>query len=177
MKKLLLLILLVFSNLAFAEDSDTDGINDDVDNCSSVSNADQVDSDSDGYGDACDPYPSDPLLWSMKIEDALAGITDENLKSCVVEATSGMQQVSEVTFLDCYNRGISALTGLSGLTKLTNLTLDGNQITDYSGLSGLTNLTFLTLNNNRITDVSALSGLTNLTQLYLNGNRITDVSG
>ena len=54
MNKLLLLILLVFSNLAFAEDSDTDGINDDVDNCSSVSNADQVDSDSDGYGDACD---------------------------------------------------------------------------------------------------------------------------
>ena len=57
----------------------------------------------------------------MKIEDALAGITDENLKTCVAEATSGMQQVSEVTFLDCYNRGISALTGLSGLTNLNSV--------------------------------------------------------
>ena len=136
MNKLLLLILLVFSNLAFAEDSDTDGINDDVDNCSSVSNADQVDSDSDGYGDACDPYPNDPLLWSMKIEDALASITDENLKTCVAEATSGMQQVSEVTSLECYNRGISALTGLSGLTNLTDLILTVTRSRIFRGCLG-----------------------------------------
>ncbi|MEL7448549.1 MAG: hypothetical protein AAFN78_05025 [Pseudomonadota bacterium] len=36
-------------------DSDTDGFADNVDNCSADSNPDQVDSDGDGFGNACDP--------------------------------------------------------------------------------------------------------------------------
>ena len=36
-------------------DADGDGINDDVDNCPAVANADQADLDHDGQGDACDP--------------------------------------------------------------------------------------------------------------------------
>ena len=35
-------------------DSDGDGINDDLDNCPAVANADQADADHDGFGDACD---------------------------------------------------------------------------------------------------------------------------
>ncbi len=35
-------------------DRDGDGVNDDVDNCPDVANADQMDADSDGLGDACD---------------------------------------------------------------------------------------------------------------------------
>jgi len=37
-----------------AEDSDGDGINDDMDNCPDVANPDQADTDCDGFGDACD---------------------------------------------------------------------------------------------------------------------------
>jgi hypothetical protein len=36
-------------------DADGDGIGDDLDNCTLVSNADQRDSNGDGYGNACDP--------------------------------------------------------------------------------------------------------------------------
>ena len=39
-------------------DSDADGVADAVDNCPSVSNADQSDADADGAGDACDPRPN-----------------------------------------------------------------------------------------------------------------------
>ena len=39
-------------------DLDSDGINDDFDNCPSSANADQVDTDGDGIGDACDNCPS-----------------------------------------------------------------------------------------------------------------------
>ena len=37
-----------------AADSDADGVADDIDNCPSVANADQTDSDSNGIGDACE---------------------------------------------------------------------------------------------------------------------------
>jgi hypothetical protein len=48
------LILISVSSLSFADDTDGDGIDDSIDNCVSVSNADQVDTDSDGIGNACD---------------------------------------------------------------------------------------------------------------------------
>jgi len=42
------------SSLLFAADSDSDGIDDSVDNCTAVANPAQLDGDSDGHGNACD---------------------------------------------------------------------------------------------------------------------------
>jgi hypothetical protein len=41
-------------------DVDGDGIPDDTDNCVSIANQDQADSDNDGVGNACDSCPNDP---------------------------------------------------------------------------------------------------------------------
>lgn len=41
-------------------DSDGDGVYNDVDNCTSIANASQADADGDGKGDPCDSCPSDP---------------------------------------------------------------------------------------------------------------------
>lgn len=40
--------------LSFAADGDSDGVDDDLDNCSAVANPDQRDSDGDGFGNYCD---------------------------------------------------------------------------------------------------------------------------
>ena len=39
-------------------DTDGDGVIDDEDNCPEDANADQIDSDVNGKGDACDPIPT-----------------------------------------------------------------------------------------------------------------------
>src|SRR5262245_60591959 len=41
-----------------AADFDLDGVPDELDNCFDGSNPDQLDSDGDGLGDACDPTPN-----------------------------------------------------------------------------------------------------------------------
>ena len=55
MRNLFIILLLVLgSPLILAADSDFDGVEDDVDNCMSIPNADQLDADSDGFGNECD---------------------------------------------------------------------------------------------------------------------------
>ena len=46
------------SSTAFAIDTDGDGIQDNVDNCPFVPNANQLDTDADGVGDVCDNCPT-----------------------------------------------------------------------------------------------------------------------
>ncbi len=52
--------LVPFGNFRFVRltdscvDSDGDGLGDDVDNCTAIANANQLDGDADGYGNACD---------------------------------------------------------------------------------------------------------------------------
>ena len=41
-------------SLIFAADKDGDGVEDELDNCPSIANSDQRDTDNDGEGDACD---------------------------------------------------------------------------------------------------------------------------
>jgi hypothetical protein len=45
------------------EDMDGDGARDSEDNCIETPNPDQRDSDGDGVGDACDPFPNDKNEW------------------------------------------------------------------------------------------------------------------
>jgi hypothetical protein len=61
------------STLHFLLDSDADGIDDSSDNCPSIANTAQTDSNGDGLGDACDtgsstpsiPVPLWPTYWTF----------------------------------------------------------------------------------------------------------------
>lgn len=49
-------------------DVDGDGVADVSDNCPDTSNADQADSDQDGIGDLCDPFPVETVFFSTQIQ-------------------------------------------------------------------------------------------------------------
>jgi hypothetical protein len=55
--------------LTIGPDGDGDGVNDSLDNCPNVANADQANADGDGAGDACDGCPND----SAKAEPGICG--------------------------------------------------------------------------------------------------------
>ncbi|HLC24101.1 MAG TPA: thrombospondin type 3 repeat-containing protein [Nitrosopumilaceae archaeon] len=58
-------------------DSDKDGISDDKDNCPSVINRDQKDSDGDGVGDACEPEPARLQPSTIEPDSDDDGISDD----------------------------------------------------------------------------------------------------
>ena len=63
-----------------SDDYDTDGFEDDFDNCPFRSNRDQVDGDGDQVGDACDNAPTAPNLDQLDIDgDGLGDVIDEDI--------------------------------------------------------------------------------------------------
>lgn len=57
-----------------AADQDQDGVPDDMDNCLFVSNPDQSDGDSDGYGEACDFDTDNECNYTIADLTAIAGM-------------------------------------------------------------------------------------------------------
>ncbi|MFH1694623.1 MAG: immunoglobulin-like domain-containing protein [Patescibacteria group bacterium] len=70
-------------------DTDLDGIPDEEDNCSSVSNADQADADGDGIGDVCDDTPGGDPANTPPSFDAIADqVIDEDSSEQTITITN-----------------------------------------------------------------------------------------
>lgn len=57
-------------------DQDNDSVRNVVDNCTAIANSDQVDTDADTYGDACDAFQIDPSEWLDTDLDGIGNNTD-----------------------------------------------------------------------------------------------------
>ncbi len=58
-----------------AVDTDSDGVEDGLDNCPATANADQADNDGEGTGDACDLCPTDPANTDVD-DDLVCDVND-----------------------------------------------------------------------------------------------------
>lgn len=97
-------------------------------------------------------------------------------ENTVIKDISGLENFTNLEYLDLSFHEITDISPLEGLTKLTSLSLGGNPVADIAPLAGLTNLKGLILSNCAAQDYSPLEQLVNLEFLMLDNSTITDLS-
>ena len=150
--KLLLGITTMVSTAVYAADGDGDGIEDGVDNCSSVVNADQLDTDNDDSGDVCDVDDdsddvsdeqeaadgTDPLNrysckgcfdFDIDIDDETSALTDGLLVLRHLFGFSGTTLVDGAVTITAARPGTSAISNYLD-THATQLDIDGDERID-----------------------------------------------
>lgn len=124
------------NGLTLDSDSDNDGIDNAVDNCVLVPNADQMDYDEDGSGDACDPLPMPSVEGALnkdKMGSAVAYVGDvdgDNYGDYAI-GTPGYDVPAEEGNKAKKNAG--RVVVISGKTQLPIITLDGDEAGDALG--------------------------------------------
>ncbi|HEV8700954.1 MAG TPA: exo-alpha-sialidase [Candidatus Polarisedimenticolia bacterium] len=105
-------------------DIDGDGYCESQDNCPSVHNPDQVDSDNDGAGDACDSAPQDPTLIAVPAE--VSGLLFSSATALAwgsATTQAGIATVHDVIRGDLYSLPVAGSTPTcvaAGISTVTN---------------------------------------------------------
>jgi Leucine-rich repeat (LRR) protein len=117
---------------------------------------------------------SDDLTCDM----AADGPISIRARNSGIVSLAGLQNLTNLYYLQFQENLIADLTPISGLTRLISINFYSNAITDISPVGGLTDLEVLELWDNPFTDLSPIATLTNLDFLELWGNPtpITDIS-
>jgi len=165
-------------------DDDNDGIAD-LDDALPLDDAESVDTDGDGVGnnadtdddndgllDEEDEFPLDELNGQILIEDAIAGLNDNPLETCVTELN--LTFVHELTTLTC--NGVAILTGIDAFTNLTELSLISGAFTNVNELLPLVSLESVNLSHGLVTEYSGLINASNLKSFINYGYLHTDLN-
>ena len=125
------------------------------------------DDDNDGIPDIDDYFPTDPSKVGTPLSEALGGVVDPKLASCIASQSSGLDYAEQLQRLDCID--IDNLEGLRAFSCLSEFFIDNNT-TDFSELAYLTRLTLLEQDNGPApATLEPIRGNTNLKFLQLQG--------
>jgi hypothetical protein len=106
-----------FHSTSRVADADLDGVVDGLDNCPGTSNADQVDSDADGLGDACDTVDDRPALFDDLVASSIAAGVPKTLVTKAQHARTAYLNsdvAGACTDLAGYIDGVRTKTGGKG---------------------------------------------------------------
>ena len=181
--------------LVLDDDDDNDGVVD-AEDLFPEDPRDFADADGDGVGDNADAYPDDPSQQFLNFAEALAGIVDAQLASCIGEQNQDAETVTSVTRVECndWENRVESLSGIEAFSDLVELRLavesldvtplaallelETLEVTGAGSASGLqalevlTSLTRLRLEDLGISNISFIDSLRRLESLELNRNRI-----
>lgn len=99
-----------------------------------------------------------------------------NLSACYVSDLSQLKGLTKLTELNLWLNNVKDITPIKGLINLQKLSMSQIHLKDISVIKNLTNLRYLCLAGNEIEDISAVGNLTKLETLILPGNKISDIS-
>jgi len=111
---------------------------------------------------------------NLKDTALLQCISEQALERAQLPPTSSgsIDQVDQLEWLSCTERGIVSLQGIAGLQQLRELNLANNEIVDITPVSKLNRLEMLDFSHNEITDITSLSQSSALKKLSLSGNQL-----
>jgi len=119
-------------------DDDGDGVFNICDNCPDDSNADQINTDGDSYGDACDAFPGDPAEWIDTDGDGIGNNTDTD------DDDDGMPDEWELLYPTCLDPLVDDADEDCDEDTYSNYTeyLGGSNPTNANSVPGSTGKTF-----------------------------------
>lgn len=141
---------------------------------------------------------SPPIVTVTSIDLEL--ISDRNLRNCIsdlmvsqnwhfieqvkqlscknmhINSLAGMEQFSELLFLDVSGNEISTLTDVEALSKLQALNINRNPLNGTLNVSSWHQLQTLKLGNTGIDSITGIEQLAQLTSLDIHNSRFTDLS-
>ena len=145
--KVLLTLTIIGGTFVYAVDGDGDGIDDPADNCVTVANTNQLDTDADGFGDRCD------------LDDDNDNVSDEQ------EADDGTDPLNQYSCNGCFDFDIDIDDETSALT-------DGLLVLRHLfGFNGTT------LVDGTVTTSAARTGASSITSYLETHNAQLDIDG
>jgi len=115
----------------------------------------------------------------VPIANALIGISDAQLKQCIIDNTQGMLLTGQVTDLGCANQSISSISGVEAFSSLISLDINDNNVTDLSVLSSISTLQELHIMESEVDDLdlTPLISLPSFTTLAVRRNQLDNLAG
>ena len=109
----------------------------------------------------------------FRIISTLPKLERLTLSDCGLSSVSGLENLTNLVYLDLSNNTIRNISSLSSLKKLTEVYLQHNVLTELTSLSGLASIRTLDISYNTISDLSPIGSLSALAWLDAGNNQLT----